>query len=151
MFLGLALVVVVERELFGGRGAENDLLDLGRKLGGDDGLGAAQDVGRGLLAQTFVLPVAIRRGDAGAARGGEFGVHVAGQHDLEKRAQILEGVFHGGAGEEQAALRVQGAEGAGVEGAAVFGVLGLVGDEGGEVDVGEELGVAAERAVRGDE
>ena len=101
--------------------------------------------------QALVLPVAVGGLHAGAGGGGELGVDVAGEDDFEKRAQVLEGVFHRCAGEEEAALRVERAEAAGVERAAVFRVLRLVGDDGGEIDLGEEFGVAGEGAVGGDE
>lgn len=63
----------------------------------------------------------------------------------------MDTVFNGRTGEENTAFGLQRCEGFGVLGAAVFDVLGFVGDDAGEVDVGEAFFVADEGTVGGDD
>ena len=144
--LGFFLHLSVERGLGGGEFAVEDLLDLRGEFGGDGFFGAAQNVGRGLGAETFVEPVAL----LGFGAAGNL-VDVAGHEDFEEGAEVVDAVFERRAGEEETALGLENAEGLGVLGAAVFEMLGFVGDEAGEIGFGEQISVASERAVRRDD
>lgn len=144
--LGALLELAVEGGLGGGEFAPDDLLDTRGEFGGDGALGATEDVGCGFGAETIVEPGTFGGGGA----GGDL-VEVAGEEEFEERAEIVEGVFDGGAGEKEATAGAKGAEGGGVLGTAVFDVLSFVADDGGKRDGGEELPVAGERAVRSDD
>ena len=143
---GVFLGVAVEFRLRGGEVAPDDLFDFFGKLGGNGEFGAAENVGRGLGAEALVKPTTFVAAEA----GGDF-LQIAGEEEFEKRSKVVEGVFQRRAGEEEAAAGAKGPEGGGVLGAAVFDVLGLVGDDDGEVDAGEEILVAGEGAVAGDD
>jgi hypothetical protein len=68
-----------------------------------------------------------------------------------KRAQVVERIFQWRAGQHEAPAGAQRAQGLGVLRAAVFHVLGLVGDNAGKLHRFEERAVARERAVTGDD
>jgi hypothetical protein len=144
--LGALLRFLVEFCLGGCEFAPNRLLELGGEFGGDGLFRATENVGRGLRAETLVEPRAILAADARR----KF-VEVAGHEELEERAEIVEGVFERCAGEQKTTGRAEGAEGLGVLGAAVFDVLGFVGDHAGEFDGREKRAVAGERAVARDD
>ncbi len=144
--LGGFLSVAVELGLRRGEIAPDDLLDFFGELGGDGEFGAAEDVGRGLGAEALVEPGAFVAADA----GGDF-LQVAGEEEFEEGAEVVEGVFERRAGEEETAAGAEGAEGGGVLRAAIFYVLGLVGDHDREIDGREQLLVAGERAIARDD
>ena len=109
-------------------------------------LGAAEDVGGGLGAEALIEPGAIIRSGAGGN-----GLQVAGQHELEQRAEVVERVFQRRTGEQETAAGAQRAQSPGVLRAAVLDVLGLVGDDAAELHPREEFAVAGERAVTRDD
>lgn len=143
---GFFLGVAVEFGLGGGEFAPNGLLQFFGELGGDGAFGAAENVGRGLGAEALVEPGAFV-----AAKAGGDAREVAGEEEFEEGAEIVEGVFERRAGEEETGAGAEGAEGGGVLRAAVFDVLGFVGDDAGELDGGEESLVAGEGAVARDD
>ena len=126
--------------------AVDDLLDLFGQFGGDGFFGAAQDIAGGLGAQAFVVPTAFITLEAGG-QGGE----VAGHQEGEEGTQILQRVFQRRAGEQEASAGVEGAERLRVAGAAVFNVLGFVGDDAAEGGAGKQLFVARQRPVGRDD
>ena len=144
--LGGFLGVAVELGLRGCEVAPDDLLDFFWEFGRDGEFGATENVGRGLRAEALVEPGALVAADA----GGDF-LQVAGQEKFEERAEVVEGVFQRRAGEKKTTAGAEGAEGGGVLRATVFDVLGFVGDDDGQVDGGEQLLVARERAVARDD
>ncbi len=78
-------------------------------------------------------------------------IQVAGQDEVEERAQVGERILHRRAGEQKAPLGAQAAQGPGVLGAPVLEVLGLVGDRAGELEALKERLVPHEGAVAGDD
>ena len=94
----------------------------------------------------FLVPEAL----VAAGVGGNCGQR-AGQDDVEEGAEVVEAVFHRSAGEAEARLGVESAQRSGGLAAAVLGVLGFVGDEAAQLGLGEEILVAHERAVGGDD
>lgn len=144
--LGALLGFAVEGGLGGLEVAVNDLLDLGGEFGGDGLFGAAEDVAGGFSAEALV----VERAFLGLGAGGG-GPEETGHEEGEKGAEVVERVFERGAGEEETAGGVKGAQGLGVAGAAVFDVLGFVGDDAGEVHGGKKFFVAGEGGVGGDD
>ena len=143
---GSFLGVAVEFGLRGRQLAPDGLLDFFGELGGDGAFGATENVGRGLGAEAFVEPRAFV-----AAEAGGHTREVAGEEEFEEGAEVVEGVFEGSAGEEEARARAKGAKGGGVLRAAIFDVLGFVGDDARELDGREKVLVAGERAVARDD
>ncbi len=126
--------------------AVDDLLDLGGQFGGDGDLGATEDVRRGHLQETVVVPLTFVGLDALLGLG-----QIARHQEAEERAEVFEGVLDGRAGEDVAALRDELLDRLGGLRARVLDVLAFVADRRAPRHGGEGRDVAGKGAVGGDD
>jgi hypothetical protein len=149
--LGKLLLAALAQGEVGGAGvgveaAGQDLLDAFGEFGGDGLLGAAQEEGGGALHEgAGQLGAFLGAGACGRRR------EEAGHEETEEGEQVVDGVFHGRAGEQEAGAAAEGGEGPGVAGGAVFDMLGLVAEDAAPLDFGEQVRVAGEGGVGGDD